>query len=262
MLSLLPPFEDRKQNMDTLQAVREKLVRLCDEQGVNLSERVTVQPMSPDDAIGINVSGQFPIKRGKERVIEADFDGAKGQAFTDEPAGWAGTLSEMFAMELDCSERRAIFTAGLNAVLRSVGAAEGTMHCRNEDPNRCGPHVAEEMEKRFGSQCFGMIGVQPAILSAMAERFGTDNVKVVDLNPDNIGTLKSGVLVWDGRRTLARLAFACDVGLATGSSLVNGTIDEIRELFGDQGKPLVFYGNTISGAAALLGLDRICPFGR
>ena len=118
------------------------------------------------------------------------------------------------------------------------------------------------MEKRFGRQRFGLIGLQPAILSAMAERFGTDSVKVVDLNPENIGTLKSGVLVWDGRRTLARLAFWCDVGLATGSSLVNGTIGEIRELFGDQGKPVVFFGNTISGAAALLGLDRICPFGR
>ena len=248
--------------MDTLQAVRQRLVQLCDERGVDLAQRVVVQPMSPDDAIGPKASSQFAIKRGKERVIEADLGGMKGQAFTDEPSDWAGTLSEMLAMELAGSARRAVFAAGLNAVLRSVGAAEGTVHCRNEDPSRCGPRVAEEMEQRFGRRQFGLIGLQPAILSAMVERFGADNVKAVDLNPDNIGTLKSGVLVWDGRRTLARLAFWCDVGLATGSSLVNGTIDEIRELFGDQEKPLVFFGNTISGAAALLGLERICPFGR
>jgi hypothetical protein len=54
----------------------------------------------------------------------------------------------------------------------------------------------------------------------------------------------------------------CGVGLATGSSLVNGTIDDIYDRFGGAGKPLVFFGNTISGAAALLGLDRLCPFGR
>ena len=50
--------------------------------------------------------------------------------------------------------------------------------------------------------------------------------------------------------------------LVTGSSIVNGTIDGIKSLFETAGKPLVFFGNTISGAAALLGLDRLCPFGR
>ena len=51
-----------------------------------------------------------------------------------------------------------------------------------------------------------------------------------------------------------------EVGLATGSSIVNGTIEIIRR-FTDDNKPLVFFGNTISGTAALLDLDRLCPFG-
>ena len=134
MLSRLVMSEQRKQDMDTLQTLREKFAQLCDGQNVDLAQCVTVQPMSPNEAIGPNASDQFAIKRGKERVIEADFGGTRGQAFTDEPSDWTGTLSEMLAMELDGSARRAVFTAGLNAVLRSVGAAEGTVHCRDEDP--------------------------------------------------------------------------------------------------------------------------------
>ena len=84
----------------------------------------------------------------------------------------------------------------------------------------------------------------------------------MDLDPDNIGNLKFGVEVWDGQTDLQRLVEWSEVGLVTGSSIVNGTIDEIIRYFKEDGKPLVFFGNTISGAAALLDLDRICPFGR
>jgi uncharacterized protein (DUF4213/DUF364 family) len=85
---------------------------------------------------------------------------------------------------------------------------------------------------------------------------------VVDLNPENIGETRSGVVVWDGEEDLSRLVAECDVGLATGSSVVNGTLDEILEHFQQAEKPLILFGNTISGVAALLGLERLCPFGR
>ena len=85
---------------------------------------------------------------------------------------------------------------------------------------------------------------------------------MTDLNPDNIGKERAGVLVWDGAADLARLVEWYDVGLATGSSIVNGTIDDIVDRFQAACKRLVFFGNTISGAAALLGLRRMCPFGR
>ena len=97
---------------------------------------------------------------------------------------------------------------------------------------------------------------------ALADRFGPASVRVLDLDPNSIGTTKSGVPICDGHTDLARLVDWCSVGLATGSSLVHGTIDDIYDRFGGAGKPLVFFGNTISGAAALLGLDRLCPFGR
>lgn len=52
------------------------------------------------------------------------------------------------------------------------------------------------------------------------------------------------------------------MGLATGSAVVNGTLVEILDQFRNAGKPVLLFGNTISGVAELLGLDRLCPYGR
>ena len=42
---------------------------------------------------------------------------------------------------------------------------------------------------------------------------------------------------------------------------MNGTMDEILKCFRDAQEPLVFSGNTISGAAAQLDPERMCTFG-
>jgi hypothetical protein len=108
----------------------------------------------------------------------------------------------------------------------------------------------------------GLVGLQPAILKALVSRFGPHALRLVDLNPENIGETRSGVVVWDGESDLPRLVAECDLGLATGSSVVNGTLDGILGVFQQAGKPLILFGNTISGVASLLGLERLCPFGR
>ena len=69
-------------------------------------------------------------------------------------------------------------------------------------------------------------------------------------------------VIEDGSAELEALWQWCHVGLATGPSLVNATIDEIASAFAREGKSLVFYGNTVSATAALVGLDHFCPFGR
>ena len=43
----------------------------------------------------------------------------------------------------------------------------------------------------------------------------------------------------------------------TGSTLTNGTFPEFYEL-ALRGKEILFYGTTIAGTAALLGLKRLC----
>jgi len=79
---------------------------------------------------------------------------------------------------------------------------------------------------------------------------------VIDLAEDNIGTVKYGVTIEDGRKDITELLNWCHLILATGSTVVNGSIANFLI-----GKPVIFYGTTIAGPAALLGLRRFCPRG-
>jgi hypothetical protein len=76
------------------------------------------------------------------------------------------------------------------------------------------------------------------------------------MDPENIGTMKSGIRVEDAAAHKKITEWA-DLILATGTTLVNDTIDQY---IGDV--PVIFYGITISGAATLLGLNHFCPLGR
>ncbi len=257
----LKPEGERTQPLDSLERARRSLRDIIDKRGTDRNEGVQVRPLDPDEAIGNDADSGFVIKKDKERVVEATFRERRGQAFTDRPTVWSGTLAELLSLPLDEISNRALFVAGLNAVLCALDLLPGTIHCKDADPSRCGSEVARFVNERFGTVRVGLIGLQPAILEALVERFGPDSVRVVDLNPDTVGESRSGVLVWDGEKDLARLVSQCDVGLATGSSVVNKTLDEILERFRQTGKPLILFGNTISGVAALLGLERLCPFG-
>lgn len=246
--------------MDLLKQAQTKLVTICNDSHCDIRSKVTVRVLSPDEAIGATADKDFVIKKGKERVIEASWNGAKGQAFTDQPNDWQGSLGDLLAMDLTEIPRRAVFTAGLNAVLRGLQRAEGTIHCKDDEPTRCGEEFSLQLHQRFGVQRFGLIGLQPAILNAMVEAFGLVRIRVVDLNEDNIGEKRCDVTVWDGEKDLEKLLDWCQVGVVTGSTIVNGSINDLLKKFAAAGKPLVFFGNTISGVASLLNLERICPY--
>ncbi len=69
--------------------------------------------------------------------MEAQFQNARGQAFTGQPGHFSGTLGEVFGLLLNDNYTRAAFVATLNALLRHLGRTTGTVHCRNEGPRRC-----------------------------------------------------------------------------------------------------------------------------
>jgi len=248
--------------VDILEKARQELDRIALERGLDLGERITVRALTPDEAIGAKADENFVIRKGKERVIEASFREARGQAFTDAPGNWEGTLGELLSLDLGTTGYRAVFTAGLNAVMRSLDLASGTVHCKDEEPTKCGTEMPDAMHKLFGTRRIGMIGLQPAILKEMVDAYGKVGMRVADLNPDNIGRIREDLPVMDGEKELDDLVAWCDVGLVTGSSVVNGTINDILERFEAAGKPVAFFGNTVSGVAALLNLQRICPLAR
>ena len=89
---------------------------------------------------------------------------------------------------------------------------------------------------------------------ALSQQF---DLRVTDLDGENIGREKRGVRIWGPEETAEHLEW-CDLALVTGTTVANGTLD--RFLHGP--KPVIFYGVTISGAARLLHLEHFCPMNR
>jgi uncharacterized protein (DUF4213/DUF364 family) len=242
-----------------LKELKEKLQSIADSQRLgNAAVRVTIGTLSAKEAIGSPDRQDFPLLQGKEVMIEAQFEGSCGQAFTDKPNNFTGTLNDVLKLRMDTNESRAVFIATLNAVAAHLKIATGTRHCHDEEPEECAGQIAQTILANHGSLKVGMIGLQPAILEHLAVALGKDNVRCTDLNPDNVGAMKYGIEIRDGRTETGKLIKWCDLVLATSSTIINNTFDEIRERATREGKRLIIYGVTGAGAAAMAGLGRLC----
>jgi hypothetical protein len=213
---------------------------------------VTAVPLSAEEAIGNPEDRDYPLVIGKERMMQAEFRGALGQAFTDMYGNFSGQLSDIVAMNLENNFRRAIFISSLNAVLRSLGLITQTQHCRDEEPRLCSQELVKHIKGEYGDVRIALVGFQPRLLEALSQQF---ELRATDLDKTNIGTEKSGVIIDGPDRTAENLGW-CDLALVTGTTVVNNTIDQFTT-----SKPVIFYGVTISGAAKLLGLNQFCYCG-
>ncbi len=220
--------------------------------------RVTTRTLSAEEAIGKPRYDDLPLLRGKEVMIEAQFEGAKGHAFTTAPAPWQGALGDLFALSLDRSSDRAVLTAAMNAVLRSLGEIDRTVHCRDDDIARCGREMAERLRREFGRITVGQIGYQPGLLAGLVGHFGPDRVCVTDLREDNIGREAHGVEIWDGAHRTGDLVASSSLVLATGSMAANGTLDGLLDLTQEADVPLVLYGVTAAAVCHLCSIRRLC----
>ncbi len=223
-----------------------------------LKTPVEVKPLSAADAIGSPGDWDYPLLRGKEVLLQARLKNSPGQAFTSTPTDFAGTPEEAFALDLSANKNRAIFIAVLNALLHELGLIEKTVHCRNEEPVKCGMQIAAELERRYGRVRLGIAGYQPALINACADQFGAEMVFVTDLGADNLGKTISGIEIRDAVKKTPDLIDNSDLLLVTGSVFVNNTAEPFIEAQ-KSSKPVVFYGTTAVGAARLMGLTHLCP---
>ena len=212
--------------------------------------RVRCKALSSIDAIGQPEQRDYPIIKGKEVIVEADFEGVKGQAFTDEFENADYLIDDLLTINLDSNARRASFVSGLNAVFRYLHLCDKTVHCKDDEPKACADYLTERIKP--GSKVL-LVGYQPRFLEKLASAC---NLRVVDLDQDNIGSEISGVIVDPPEMTNAAIEW-CDLIFATGSTVVNGTIGD----FLGRDKSVLFYGITVSAAAEILGLDRYCYCG-
>ncbi|MDY6824398.1 MAG: DUF364 domain-containing protein [Thermodesulfobacteriota bacterium] len=234
--------------------LKERFADICREHGL-MDENIQIQArvLSTHEAIGHPEADDFPLQKGKERLMQADFFDAAGQAFSDRCGDFSGPLRDIVAMSLTNNYRRAIFVAALNAVMRHLKKASRTIHCRNEEPAECAGELVTYIRKQYGNVRIMQAGFQPEMVAQLSAGF---DYRIVDLDPDNIGTTKRGALV-EGPEAMADAMAWANLLLVTGTTLVNGTIEKFFN-----STPVLFYGTTIAGAAELMGWDRFCAKSR
>lgn len=246
-----------------LKTARTRFTEIVEKNGLlDVEISVLAKPLSAEEAIGTPGRRDFPIILGKERVVEASVLGSKGHAFTDSPREFMGTLADVLDLELVTNQERAIFTATLNATLSHLGLVAATVHCKDDDPEKCALEVASAVTRQGDAASVGLIGLNPAIAERLVEAFGAERVCITDLNRENVGQIRFGVEVWDGGKRNGELIDNSSVIVLTGTTLINGTFDGIWDRIKASGKRCLVYGVTAAGVAKLVGFDRICPHGR
>jgi len=159
---------------------------------------VSAGVVSTQQAIGNPNRQDYALLEGKEVMIEAEFKGSFGQAFTSKPTTFTGSLAEVLKNPLARSEDRAIFVASLNGVMAYLKRVSGLRHCRDEEPEVCAQQIAEYIHSKYVKVKIGLIGLQPAILYRLVTNFGPSHIRCTDLNRKNIGQYKYGAKIWDG----------------------------------------------------------------
>jgi uncharacterized protein (DUF4213/DUF364 family) len=254
---------NEEDNGSILERTRSKFKAILEQNDLMGAEvSVLAQPLTPEEAIGTPGRRDFPIVIGRERVVESRVIGSKGHAFTDTPQEFVGTLEDVLNLELTTSQNRAVYVATLNAVLGRLGMVKATVHCKDDDPERCALEIARLVLDRYGRVEVGLIGFNPAIAERLVDAFGAEHVRITDLNIENVGTRRFDVEVWDGNSRTEELIDASDVVVLTGTSFVNGTFDRIWRRIQARERAYLVYGVTAAGVSELLGIDRICPCGR
>lgn len=238
--------------------LKEKLLDLAQKEDL-LEKPIEIhcRGLSAEEAVGSQKRQDMPILNGKEIMVQAEFDGGIGQSFTSSPAVFHGTLKDVLDLDILHNDYdRSIFIATLNAVTRRCGVCDRSIHCKDEGPEDCAKTAMEYLKIIFGTnRKIALVGYQPFLLEQLSATFGPELVRVLDLDPKNIGDVRYGVKVLDGiadyEETVLHWA---DYVLCTGSTLSNGSTVN----FIDIGKDVLFYGTSGAGAAALMGWKRLC----
>jgi len=224
-----------------------------------LNEKISIKAktLTPEEAIGNPEEKDFPLFKGKERIIQADFKGHYGHAFTDMYGDFSGKLSDILNMELHNNFKRALLVASINAVMRYLNMIEKTVHCKDEEPFMCSRMIEEYILKTYPEvKKICLIGYQPAFIQILSKSF---SLNVLDLDKDNINKMKFGAPILNGNIFNKEIIKWGDLIFVTGSVFVNETVQEIIKFVNID--KIIFYGVTVAGIAKLLNLKRVCFYG-
>ena len=218
--------------------------------------KVTTKVLTPKEAIGNPDRDDFPLLKGKERMIQAETLGAIGHAFSDHIGRLSGTIKSVLSLVPENNFHRAAQVGTINAICRALSLENKTIHCKDKEPGLCSKELILYLTERYPNvKKIIMIGLQPAMAEAISKKY---ELKILDLDRDNIGKKRFSTIIMDGEKDLDEiLKDDYDLALVTGSAVVNNSIDDIARRI-PKGK-ILYFGVTISGVAALLKLPRYCP---
>ena len=192
-----PKPEDGRLNVDVYSILKNRFLELIQSNGWDGETiQVRVGTLRPDQAIGNPEHQDYPIIKGREQMLEAEFQGARGHAFTDTAGNFQGALREIADMDLADNYQRAVFVAGLNAVMRRAGLVERTVHCRDQEPVHCAKELVRYVSEKYGRPRMAMVGLQPRMAQALSA--AGIPLRITDLDEDNIGQQKFGITI-EGR---------------------------------------------------------------
>lgn len=216
----------------------------------------------PDGIIEQNFklpSKEYALAKGKEILVRCKVGEKYGDAFTDKPMPMSGKLKEIPDLAHGGRGEKAIFFATLNATLNKLGLVEGTVHCKEGDPKKCGKKLVKLIEDRLGKDAkIAHIGYQPGHLEACSKYFES---KVTDMNPENIGEVKFNRKILDGAEN-EKVIKEADVACITGSTIANGTLPDLINWCETYNTEAIVYGVTGRGGIEILNIEGFCPLGR
>lgn len=129
---------------------------------------IKCKPLSAEEAIGTPDHDDYPIVKGREVMMAATFNGAVGQAFTDEYTDISLSVDGLLNTDHTKTSERAIFIAGLNAVYRSLQLCEKTVHCKDKEPVVCAENLIEQPQ--FSGKKILLVGLQPRFLEYLVRQ--------------------------------------------------------------------------------------------
>ena len=233
--------------------IRERALDVIDEDLLARKVMIKARALNPEEAIGNPESKDYPLIKGRERIMQADLNGSSGQAFTDHYGDFEGYLRDILGTDPANNYRRAVFIASLNAALKHMGLIAGTIHCKDNEPVECASQLAKYIESSYGKPRITQIGFQPRFVQELSNIY---ELRVIDLDSENIGTTKFNTLIEGPENTDNAIEWG-ELLLVTGTTITNGTIENFLNV-----KPVLFYGITIAGAAYLMNWDRFCYMGK
>ena len=90
--------------------------------------------------------------------------------------------------------------------MRHLGMIEGSVYCKDKGPAECGPDLLEFLEGYRGAR-IALVGFQPVYARRCSEQC---ELRILDMDPENIGKEKFGVVVLDGGAKAEEVLRWCD----------------------------------------------------